>query len=96
MNKRWRKLDRATDVLAFAQREGEFAEPGDPVLGDIVISVERAAAQARERGHTLEREMDVLLVHGLLHLLGHEHTRGGKEAQKMRAMEKELLAGLNK
>ena len=96
LNRLWRKIDRPTDVLAFAQREGQFAEPGDPVLGDIVISVQRAAAQAKERGHSLTREMDVLLIHGLLHLLGYEHTRSPKQAQKMRAMEKKLLAGLNK
>ena len=96
LNRRWRKKDRPTDVLAFAQREGKFADPHDPLLGDVVISVERAAAQAKERGHSLEKEIDLLLVHGLLHLLGFEHTRGKKRAREMAAKEKELLRGLEK
>ena len=94
LNRAWRKKDRPTDVLSFPQREGKFANPHDPMLGDIVISVERAAAQAREHGHSFEREMDLLLVHGLLHLLGFEHIRGGKAAASMRAKEQELLGVL--
>jgi probable rRNA maturation factor len=96
LNKKWRTKDRPTDVLSFAQREGKAADPDDPVLGDIVISVERAQAQADERGHSRSEELDLLLVHGLLHLLGYEHEGGGKRAQKMRAQEKKLLAVLNK
>jgi probable rRNA maturation factor len=94
LNKKWRSKDRPTDVLAFAQREGQAAAPDDPVLGDIVISIERASAQAAERGHSREKELDLLLVHGLLHLLGYEHEGGGKRAQKMRAQEKKLLSAL--
>jgi len=96
LNKKWRAKDRPTDVLSFAQREGRAADPDDPVLGDIVISIERARAQAEEHGHSPEAELDLLLVHGLLHLLGYEHEGGGKRAQKMRAQEKKLLAVLNK
>lgn len=94
LNRAWRKIDRPTDVLAFAQREGKFSDPRDPMLGDVVISVERAAAQAKERGHSLIKEIDLLLVHGLLHLLGFEHTRGKKRAQEMAAKEKQLMRGL--
>ena len=96
LNRIWRKLDRPTDVLAFAQREGKFADPRDPMLGDIVISVERAKAQADEQGHSLAKEMDLLLIHGLLHLLGYEHTQGAKAAARMRTKEKELLEKLAK
>lgn len=96
LNRAWRKKNRPTDVLAFAQREGKFADPNDPVLGDIVISVEKAGEQARERGHSLEHELNLLLIHGLLHLLGYEHSRGGAEARKMRAREKRLLHHLEK
>jgi len=54
-------------------REGEGADPDDPVLGDVVISLETAARQAAERGHSTARELQILLVHGLLHLMGHDH-----------------------
>jgi probable rRNA maturation factor len=94
LNRAWRKKDRPTDVLAFAQREGKFCDPKDPVLGDIVISVETAKRQAREQGHPLPTELDLLLVHGLLHLLGYEHEQGGTRASRMRSKEKELMKKL--
>jgi len=94
LNQRWRGKNRGTDVLAFAQREGKFADPQDPILGDIVISVETAERQAKQLGHSLEKELDILLIHGILHLLGYEHEFGGKQASKMRAKERELLASL--
>lgn len=96
LNRTWRGKNRPTDVLSFAQREGKFADPQDPVLGDIVISLEKAREQAREQGHSLEHELNILLVHGLLHLLGCEHTRGGAEARRMRSQEQKLLAILEK
>ena len=76
LNKEWRNIDRATDVLSFA-----FAESNEPQvsggaptsLGEIVISVERAAEQADAYGHTLRREVSFLTVHGMLHLLGYDH-----------------------
>ena len=83
-------------MLAFAQREGEFSDPNDPILGDIVISVETAQRQAKELSHSLEEEIDILIIHGLLHLLGYEHEKGGKSAKKMREKEKKLLAVLKK
>ena len=82
LNRDWRGRDRPTDVLAFAQQEGE----GDPVpglLGDVVISVPTAARQAALRGVDLDRELRALLVHGLLHLLGHDHERSRSEARHM-------------
>jgi len=66
LNREWRGLDLPTDVLSFASGERGF-------LGDIVIDVPYAARQARRRGHALQREVQILLAHGLLHLLGYDH-----------------------
>ncbi len=77
LNRTYRGIDRPTDVLSFALNESE--EPsieGGPeinVLGDLIISVERAREQAEEYGHSLRREMAFLTVHGMLHLLGYDH-----------------------
>lgn len=82
-NARWRDRDEPTDVLSFASDD----EPG--YLGDLVVSLERAREQASEEGHRLEDEIEVLLLHGVLHLTGHDHeTDGGR----MRRLE-ERLAG---
>ncbi len=94
LNAEWRGKDAATDVLSFSQREGEGARADDPVLGDLVISVDTAGRQAEELGHDLASELRVLLVHGLLHLLGHDHELGEAEAQEMEAEEIALLAVL--
>jgi len=71
-NRDFRGTDRTTDVLAFPGDEAVLPEGGCH-LGDIVISVPRAAEQARDAGHSLSRELRVLLVHGYLHLLGYDH-----------------------
>jgi probable rRNA maturation factor len=89
LNRDWRGKDRATDVLSFAQREGEGGAPAG-LLGDVVISLDTAARQARERGETLGRECDRLLIHGLLHLLGYDHERSRAEARRMQARERAL------
>lgn len=77
LNKEYRKIDRPTDVLSFALDESEEPDvedgPDIHVLGDIIISVERAKEQAGEYGHSLRREMAFLTVHGMLHLLGYDH-----------------------
>ncbi len=87
LNRNYRGMDRTTDVLSFALREGPFADLQPEFLGDIVISVPVAERQARERGHSLGREIEFLLVHGLLHLLGYDHERGPAQARKMQRME---------
>ena len=89
LNRRWRNQDRPTDVLAFAQ-EG----PAPDLLGDVVISLPAARRQARERGHALEEELRTLLIHGVLHLLGHDHERGGAPARRMRQQEADLRKSL--
>ena len=66
LNREFRKIDRPTDVLSFPAGEPGF-------LGDVAIDVPYAARQARRRGHALEREVQLLVVHGVLHLLGHDH-----------------------
>ena len=80
LNRDYRGNDKPTDVLAFAMREGEGACPDDPVLGDVVISLETAARQAGARGHSTAHEIQVLLVHGVLHLFGHDHQDDEQEA----------------
>lgn len=96
LNRRYRQNDRPTDVLAFAMREGEPG-PGDPaVLGDVVISLDTAARQARSRRRTLADEVRVLLIHGILHLLGYDHERGAAQARRMQAMERRLRARLRR
>jgi probable rRNA maturation factor len=94
LNRDYRGADRPTDVLSFAMREGEGCIEDDPVLGDIVISVETAALQAGAQGHETEHEIRVLLVHGLLHLLGWDHEESEAEAEAMEAEERRLLQAL--
>lgn len=91
LNRRYRGKDRTTDVLSFSLREGAFPRVQPDILGDIVISVPVAVRQAREQGHSPGREIERLLVHGLLHLAGHDHERGGEEAERMRRKERQLL-----
>lgn len=91
LNRDYRGKDRPTDVLSFAQREGEFADPDDPMLGDIIVSLDRAKDQAMSRHHPLSQELALLLVHGLLHLLGYDHI-DDDDAEEMEALEKKLLA----
>ncbi len=92
MNKTYRDKDSATDVLSFPMYEADEAidDEEEILLGDIVISLERAAEQAEEYGHSLEREVMYLLVHGLLHLAGYDHMEDD-EKKEMRQREEELL-----
>jgi probable rRNA maturation factor len=81
LNQRFAHEDHATDVLSFSQVEGNRAMPRSPaLLGDIVISVETAEAQARERGQALDAELLHLAVHGFCHLLGYDHATKNEEA----------------
>lgn len=96
LNKKYRNVDRATDVLSFAldeesEDEPELIEgPTEHLLGDIIISAETAARQAEEFGHGLEREIVYLAVHGLLHLLGYDHLNETDKVM-MRMKEEEAL-----
>ncbi len=96
LNKQYRGIDRPTDVLSFALNESEepVVEDGPDVnvLGDLVISVERAKEQAADYGHSVKREIAFLTVHGMLHLLGYDHMeeedRIEMEAEQRFVMEK--------
>jgi len=94
LNRTWRGQDKATDVLSFPAGD----DPGPaPHLGDIVISRETAARQARHEGHSLATELRVLALHGLLHLLGYDHERdSGRMARIERRLRRQggLPAGL--
>ena len=93
LNRRWRGRDRPTDVLSFAQGDGEPDAP-DGLLGDVVISVDTARRQAAERRETVGREAERLLIHGLLHLLGYDHERSAAEARRMQRRERTLATWL--
>ncbi len=91
LNKRWRGKNKPTDVLSFSAQEGESMPGLENTLGDIVISVDRAKAQAAEFGHAFADEILVLFVHGVMHLMGHDHERGPAEARKQADAEMKLL-----
>lgn len=85
LNREYRGKNVPTDVLAFSQREA--AGPQSSLLGDVVISVHTALRQAHARHHSVDEELAVLLIHGILHLCGYDHERGESEARRMRRRE---------
>ncbi len=97
LNRKFRGIDRATDVLSFPlfDYEGESEEP--PVdelmgmLGDVVLSLEQAALQAEEYGHSFEREVAFLCVHSMLHLLGYDHETGEEDEADMRRRQTAIM-----
>lgn len=95
LNKIYRGMDCSTDVLSFPLVDGnQIIDIEEKLLGDIVISVERVALQAKEYNHSFEREMIFLLVHSMFHLMGYDHDTK-KSAQDMRAREKAVLSSLD-
>lgn len=84
LNKRYRNKDKPTDVLSFCMDD-------EVMLGDVVISIERARAHAEEAGCGLDEEMARLVIHGVLHLVGFDHVKGGTQSRRMKAKEAELL-----
>ncbi|MBW2712320.1 MAG: rRNA maturation RNase YbeY [Deltaproteobacteria bacterium] len=94
LNLSYRKLDRPTDVLSFSLLEGEESTFRGNLLGDVVISVETAVRQAREQDVSLDEELARLLIHGVLHLIGHDHMEA-EEEQRMQAEERRLSEVLN-
>jgi len=96
LNRTYRRVDRPTDVLAFAMREGSGRTLHPEVLGDVVISVETAARQAAARGDPVAVEVRRLLAHGLLHLLGYDHTGSAVEARRMFRTQRTLLRELGR
>ena len=92
LNTRYRKKDYPTDVLSFPAAQD--MPDGVPLLGDVIISVDKATEQAKERGRSLDEEMTTLLIHGLLHLLGYDHERSAKDARIMSRLEKKIYRAL--
>ena len=97
-NKKFRNIDKSTDVLSFPLGEnGQYdinPETNNIMLGDIVLSLEHAVEQANSFGHTLNRELAYLTVHSMLHLLGYDHVNGGIEQVIMREHEEAILSKL--
>ncbi len=96
LNRDYRGIDKETDVLSFplTAYEGTDEPPADEpqiALGDIVISLEKAMAQAEEYGHSFEREAAFLCVHSMLHLLGYDHVNSDEEDAEMRRRQSEIL-----
>ena len=98
INNEHRKIDSTTDVLSFPLgKDGKYdinPENGAYMLGDIVLSIERAKEQAKRFGHSLQREIGYLTVHSVLHLLGYDHVDGGLEAVRMREREETVMASV--
>lgn len=100
LNKIFRNIDSPTDVLAFSMSEGSNGSSlpegiDEYLLGDIIISIETAIKQAKLLGHSLEQELTVLLIHGLLHLLEFDHI-STEDSEKMKAEEEKILKIVNK
>ena len=93
-NREYRSVDRTTDVLSFPADEGDdLLAPPDGFLGDIMISIPRAREQAKALGHSTEREILFLTVHGVLHLLGYDHMRPEDE-QIMFPVQRSIVEGI--
>ena len=91
LNKEYRGIDRTTDVLSFALNDNKHIDAIVNSLGDIFISIPKMKSQAEEYGHSEKRELSFLALHGLLHLLGYDHTLGKKEEEEMFGLQKEIL-----
>ncbi len=98
LNAQYRKTDAATDVLSFPMGENGVYDinhsTGAKILGDIVISMEKAVEQAKRYGHSLEREVGYLTAHSMLHLLGYNHEKGGLQKVRMREKEEQVMTEL--
>ena len=91
LNKRYRGIDKPTNVLAFPMQEGQFSDITPGLLGDVVISIETAEKEALLGKISLEERISQLLIHGILHLLGFDHEMGDNEADTMEKKSLELL-----
>lgn len=106
INREYREIDSATDVLSFPIEEFSEGQPPEDVgmdidpetgrlaLGDMIISVERAREQAGEYGHSFDRECAYLTVHSMLHLVGYDHLDEGEQKKRMRHMEETVMTSM--
>jgi probable rRNA maturation factor len=95
MNKEYRGIDRTTDVLSFALEDNNTFKTEIRELGDIFISIPKMKEQAKEYGHSEKRELSFLVCHGLLHLLGYDHTRSEEDERIHFGLQDEILNDLN-
>ncbi len=94
LNKIYRKKDKVTDVLSFGEidlKGFDFAKEKNAYIGEIVICFNQAERQAKKIGHSVNEEIKILLVHGFLHLLGHDHEKSNGEADLMKKIEGLIL-----
>ena len=92
LNVKYRGKDYPTDVLSFPV--DETLPPAHPILGDVIISVQMARQQAKDRGRTADEEMVTLLIHGIVHLLGYDHERSANDARVMKRLENKIYRQL--
>ncbi len=96
INKEYRNIDRETDVISFALEDDKsFNRTDIRILGDIYISIDKVISQSEEYGHSFKRELFFLALHGLLHLLGYDHTRSLEEEKIQFGLQDEILNDLN-
>ena len=96
INRDYLGRDRPTNVISFSMSEGEFGDVNPSILGDIIISAETAQKDTESHSILFEDEIDFLLIHGMLHLLGYDHETTDSDAEIMKAKEKELFYSLKK
>ena len=95
LNRSYRKINKSTDILSFSQQEGG-AFPNSHLLGDIVISVDTLRKNAKAYKNTIKSELDLLLIHGILHLLGYDHEKSTKDFDVMKKLELMVFNRINK
>lgn len=96
LNRQWLKRSYSTNVISFSQQADDFHPPDNDLLGDVVISIDTARRESANAGTELEKRLEELLVHGLVHLLGEDHELGPVEAERMKRKEQALLSALYK
>ena len=97
LNQTYRNRDQATNVLSFAMEEGgrpPGSPPFSPLLGDVVLAYETLIREATDRAIPLKQHLTHLVIHGILHLLGHDHERSPEDAERQEARESAILAGM--
>jgi len=94
LNRTYRHKDRPTNVLAFPQSPTYEGEPATPMLGDVIVALSTAAHEAHDLQQSLEERVVYLLLHGILHLLGHDHEGSVAQRRRMEALERQVLAHL--
>ena len=91
LNAQYRSIDRATDVLSFPLFDDDFEDEETLALGDVVLSLEKAEEQAKEYGHSFEREVAFLVVHSVLHLVGYDHETSAEDEKEMFFRQEEIM-----